>query len=134
MRKLLGAAAPALFLLATITPLFAQEAAPVPAAKTPLVEKEQVLGSLGDGKNIRSVSISTDSNHVAILAQKGDKYVVTVDGAPGKEHEFILARSVTFSPNAKRSAYVVQQGDKMFAVIDGQEGKPYHEIATSYIS
>jgi hypothetical protein len=55
MRKLFGAAAPALFLLAAVASALAQAPAAAPASA--LVEKEQVLGSLGDGKNIRSIAM-----------------------------------------------------------------------------
>src|SRR5207245_7355545 len=124
MRKLIGAVALALFLLATSTPVFAQET----AKKVTLGEKETLLGKLADSKDMRALSISNDYNHLAILTQKGDKYLVTVDGVPGKEYEWIVARSLTYSSDSKRLGYVVQQGDSMFVVMDGKEGKPYREI------
>lgn len=126
MRKLIGAVALALFVLATQTPLYAQ---------LTLNEKATVLGKLTENKDTRAISISNDYNHLAILSQKGEKggYFVTIDGVPGKEYEWIVARSLTYSVDSKQYGYVVQQGDTMFAVINGKEGKPYREIASSNI-
>src|SRR6266850_1172274 len=131
MRKLTGAVALALFLLATHKPLYGQE---TPKQLT-LTEKATVLGKLAESKDTRAISISNDYNHLAILmSQKADKYVVSVDGMPGKEYEWVVARSLGFSADGKRYAYVVQQGDTMFAVVDGKEGKPYREIASSNVT
>ena len=128
MRKLIGAAALALFLLATQQPLFAQQA-------LTLTEKATVLGKLvAESKDTRAISISDDYNHLAILSQKGNKYLVTLDGAPGKEYEWIVRGSLGFTPDSKHLAYIVQQGDDMFAVVDGKEGKAYKEIASSNIT
>src|SRR5882762_491298 len=102
MRKLTGAVALALFLLATHKPLYGQET----AKQLTLTEKATVLGKLAEGKDTRAISISNDYNHLAILSQKGDKYVVSVDGVPGKEYEWIVARSLGFSADGKRYAYV----------------------------
>ena len=128
MRKIIGAVALALFLLATQQPLHAQA-----TPKLTLAEKATVLGKLTGAVDTKAMSISNDYNHLAILIQKDNKYLVSVDGAPGKEYEWIVARSLTYSADSKRLAYVVQQGDSMFAVIDGKEGKPYREIASSNV-
>src|SRR6184192_3401470 len=129
MRKTIGAVALALFLLATQNHVFAQ-ATPKPLT---LTEKATVLGKLIESKDTRALSISNDYNHLAVLTQKGDKYIVAVDGVPGKEYEWIVGRSLTYSADSKHLAYVVQQSDTMFAVIDGKEGKPYREIASSNV-
>ncbi len=129
MRKFIGAVALALFLLATSKPLAAQET----PKKVTLSEKETVIGKLIESKDAKALSISNDYNHFAILTQKGEKYVVTVDGVPSKEYEWIVARSLTHSLDSKHYGYVVQQGDSMFVVIDGKEGKPYREIAPTNI-
>ena len=130
MRKLIGAVALALFLLASSKPLAAQET----SKKLSLSEKETPIGKLVESKDNRALSISNDYNHLAMLTQKGEKYVVTVDGVASKEYEWIVARSLTYSLDSKHYGYVVQQGDNMFAVIDGKEGKPYREITASNIT
>src|SRR5437867_4015971 len=100
MRKLSWAVALALFLVATQKPLSAQV---TPKAFT-LSEKATVLGKLPE-KDTRAMSISNDYSRIAFLNQKGDKYVVTLDGVASKEYEWIVARSLTFSMVRNRIAY-----------------------------
>src|SRR5215208_5534251 len=130
MRKLIGAVALALFLLATQQPLSAQET----FKPLTLTEKATVIGKLSDSKDTRAVSISDDYNHLAVLAQKGNKYFVTLDGVAGKEYDWVVRGSLGFSADGKHFGYVVQQGEDMFVVMDGKEGKPYREIAASNIT
>src|SRR4051794_26497892 len=99
MRKLIGAVALALFLLATQKPLHAQQAKPI------LAEKATVLGKLTDSKDTRAVSVSDDYNHLAILAEKGKKYFVTLDGVPGKEYDWIVRGSLGFTLDSKHFGY-----------------------------
>src|SRR5215212_2009878 len=129
MRKLFGAMALALSLLVTQQSLHAQQAA------LTLTEKATVLGKLlADSKDTRALSISEDYNHLAVLSQKGNKYIVTLDGAAGKEYDWIVRGSLGFTMDGKHFAYVVQQADDMFVVVDGKEGKAYREIAASNLT
>jgi WD40 repeat protein len=130
MRKIIGAVALALFLFATQQPLSAQDN----SKPLTLTEKATLLGKLTDSKDTKAVSISDDYNHLAVLSQKGAKYFVTLDGAPGKEYDWIVRGSLGFSMDSKHFGYVVQQGDDMFVVMDGKEGKAYREIAASNIT
>src|ERR1051325_5056 len=69
MRKLIGAMALALFLLASSNRLAAQDT----SKKLTLSEKETPIGKLVESKDNRALSISKDYNHMAMLTPKGDK-------------------------------------------------------------
>jgi Tol biopolymer transport system component len=98
------------------------------AQATPkLTVKETILGKL-EPNVTKGYTISPDHNHVAVVNQRGEKFVVSLDGKDGEAHEWVVAGSVTFSADSSRLAYVVQEAGKMFVVVDGQKGKPYHEI------
>lgn len=114
--------------------------APVPAAGSLLVTKESPLGQL-PSKDARSLSISADNRHVAVLRKISstvdgktvDKFIVSVDGKDQKEYDWIVANSLTFSSDSSVCAYVVQDAKGMYPVIGGVESKPCFEILKSDI-
>ena len=111
-----------------------------PAAGGSLAAKETALGQLPT-KDARSLSISADNRHVAVLrkvtavvdGKNVDKYVVSVDGKDQKEYDWVVANSLTFSADSSACAYVVQDPKGMYAVIGGVESKPCFEILKSDI-
>jgi hypothetical protein len=82
---------------------------------------------------------SLDSSRVVYRAKRQGKWLVVVDGKPGKPYDEIekealsdrgwLRDEVTFSSNGTRIAYRAKSGGKWFAVVDGQEGPAYDEVA-----
>ncbi len=75
--------------------------------------------------------ISEDGNHLAIVAPKGSRQVMLIDGVEGPAFDEIPldfwsssrqpAASIVFSPTGGRSAYVGRRGGDHIAVVDGKE-------------
>ena len=124
MRKFLGALA----LAATLT-VFGNSA----AAQGKLEIKETSLGKLGEQKDLRSYSVNTAQTQLAVLGKKGEKFVVSVNGQPDQEYEWIVAGSLGFTAEGNKHVYLVQQANKVFVVLGGKEGKQYHEVVNQDI-
>ncbi|MGA2499921.1 MAG: hypothetical protein ABSH20_19460 [Tepidisphaeraceae bacterium] len=118
----------------------AKAPAVAPAAGSTLATQESPLGQL-PSKDARSLSISADNRHVAVLRKVSttvdgknvDKFIVSVDGKDQKEYDWIVANSLTFSADSSACAYVVQDSKGMYPVIGGVESKPCFEIVKSDI-
>lgn len=105
---------------------------------------EKPMGSVPEPPVSQAMSISGDNNHLAVLLKRGgekkndgtktpEKYVVVVDGAEGKEYDWVVKNSLTFASDNSTVLYIVQQNDKMFVVSGSKEGTPYHEIVDSLV-
>jgi roadblock/LC7 domain-containing protein len=70
---------------------------------------------------------STDGKHVAYAAQRGDKWLVVVDGQAGLEFEGISLP--VFSPDGKRVAYTAKRGEKWLVVVDGEAGPEFDVVS-----
>jgi hypothetical protein len=105
--------------------------------------EEQVVGPMVDGA---TYVVSPRGGHLATVAPKGSRVVVTVDGVAGPKFDAIVqpaapyvdprplqaasarpgfsgevARPVTFSPDGSRYAYVGRQGEDWVLIADGKE-------------
>src|SRR5664280_2071052 len=109
-----------LALAATAIKLQAQPvAAPAPEGKV----EETPMGSVqGLKMNWSSLYISDDRSHMACAAQKGNKWLVVVDGKPGQEYDDIMKGYPVLSPDGKRVAYSALVGKKWVMVIDDKAG------------
>jgi len=88
-----------------------------------LVARERSLGKILPGIVGKTLAVSPDSKRVAYDAQRGQKWLVVVDGVEGKEYDGIGA--LLFSRGSKRVAYAAKRGQKWLVVVDGFEGKEY---------
>ena len=116
--------------------VLAAAAAPQPVQRGKLTIHEIPVGSFGSADALQSLSMTSDSSHIAILTRKpgpAGMFVVTRDGVPGKEYEWIIRASLNFNRDGSRLAYIVQQGEGMFVVVDEKPGKVYHEIVGSTV-
>jgi len=71
---------------------------------------------------------SPDSKHFGFRAQKGEKWLVVMDGKEGKAYK--EDTSPVFSPDSKHSAYLAQKEDTWVLVRDGVEGPAYASMAS----
>lgn len=81
-----------------------------------------------------SFRISQDRNHIAYVAEDGDKMVVIVDGKKGNRYDAILSGMPIVSPNGLSVAYAARKGNRWFVVSDGKEGKRYDEISEDSVT
>jgi len=93
-------------------PLFAQAQAP----KIRLVTSKVSLGREHRGIVYDSVAVSPDSTRMTYGAVRGDKWLVVVDGAEGKEYDTFLrgSRLVFDSPTALHG--LAQRASEFFRV------------------
>ncbi|MGH7696768.1 MAG: hypothetical protein ACRENH_17395 [Gemmatimonadaceae bacterium] len=103
-----------------VTPSWAQTpAAPPLNAKV----QETLIGAFGGSL----MYMSADGEHMGMMAPKGSRQVVLIDGAEGPVFDeipqFILGAQVPiqFSPTGGHHAYVGRRGGDFIAVIDGKE-------------
>lgn len=70
--------------------------------------------------------ISPGGGHLVAVTQRGSRYVVTRDGAPGPQVDQILNPGtaswiMAFSPDGERYAYTARVGEDWIVVVDGKE-------------
>lgn len=86
--------------------------------------------------------MSEDGNHLAIVAPKGSRQVMLIDGVEGPVFDEIplnfgwrssiqTAASIVFSPTGGRSAYVGRRAGDYVAVVDGKEAVTLSTPATA---
>lgn len=101
-------------------------------------KKEQKV--IHDGKadhsyqDIINLCFTQDSNHLAYIAKRENKYFLVFDGIEGKGYDSITINSLLFSPDSKHYAFVGKSGDKWVVVTETGEGKTYDEIGASFLS
>ena len=74
---------------------------------------------------------SPDSRRLAYAGERGDKWVVVVDGEEGPEFSNVRTDSLVFSPNSQRIAYATRESGKWSVVVDDAAGKQYDRIDRS---
>ncbi|HEY2881615.1 MAG TPA: hypothetical protein VGJ15_04265 [Pirellulales bacterium] len=77
------------------------------------------------GPGIFSIEFSPDSKRVSYSATPKGKlarYVMVVDGVPGKEYDRIEVYTRAFSADSKHVSYTAEIGEKKCVVVDGEEG------------
>ncbi len=62
------------------------------------------------------------------MAQKGQKWLVVIDGQEGPVYDEISQVGRIFSPDGKRVAYPAKKGRKWLVVMDGREESEYDGI------
>ncbi|MCX5659808.1 MAG: hypothetical protein NTW19_08815 [Planctomycetota bacterium] len=70
---------------------------------------------------------SARGKRIAYVARQGDKWVVVVDGRPGREFDEIY--HVVFSRDGSRFGYAARSGEHRITVIDGELGPEYDAFA-----
>jgi len=87
---------------------------------------ETPLGLTGDYDQVKAITFSDDSRHIALLGTKGDKQFIVRDGVTSPAYDWVIPDSLLFSPAGKHVACVIQEGNEMSALIDGKVvGKGY---------
>ena len=86
---------------------------------------------------VDAFTFSLDGKRWAYAAQRGDKWVVVVDGEAGLKYDGIAAPLV-FSLDSKRLAYAAMNGNDWFAVVDGKsenvEGRPIFSLDCRHVA
>src|SRR5689334_25442096 len=94
-------------------------------AQTPIVT-ETPFGSTGDYDQVKAITFSEDSRHVAFLGLKDQKQIVVSDGKIVGTYDWVVPDSLILSPFGRHLAYLIQEGNDMAAVVDGKiVGKGY---------
>ncbi|HEV8363829.1 MAG TPA: hypothetical protein VGQ52_09935 [Gemmatimonadaceae bacterium] len=84
--------------------------------------QETLMGAYGG-----LMYMSADGEHMGMMAPKGSRQVVLIDGVEGPVFDeippfiFNIQSSIQFSPTGGRSAYVGRRGGDFIVVIDGKE-------------
>jgi hypothetical protein len=92
-----------------------------------LTTTERSLGKVPAGTRHKSlIAASPDGETVACAVERGQSWVVTMNGAEGKAYDEI--GEIVFSPNGTKLAYTARRGEKWVVVVDGMEGKEYYGI------
>src|SRR5262245_28759453 len=83
------------------------------------------------GPRTQRISVSDDGEHLAIVAPKGSRQVVVLDGVEGPVFDDIPTQvpgayslNVQWSPTGGHSGYVGRRGGDYIVVIDGKEAGP----------
>jgi len=127
-----------LLLLITTRPAHVQ--APVGPPLSAKVQ-ETLMGPRVPGGRGPLAYMSEDGDHLAIVAAKGSRQVVLLDGVEGPVFDEIplnftmgsyrnSAASIVFSPTGGRSAYVARRAGDFIAVVDGKEAVTLSTPAT----
>jgi Tol biopolymer transport system component len=93
------------------------------------------------GPRTQQVYLSEDGDHLAIVAPKGSRQVLLIDGVEGPGFDEIPLNfnwstyresggSMVFSRTGGHSAYVGRRGGDFIAVVDGKEATTLHTPAT----
>jgi hypothetical protein len=77
---------------------------------------------------VLAAKLSRDGLHVAILAKRGDRQYVVVDGQAGPEYDRVGKGSPFFSPEGNHVVYVANKDKMIIVVVDGQAGMEYDVI------
>ena len=103
--------------------------APAPAAQA--TAPAQTLSAKIDealmGPRTQRITLSDDGDHIGIIAPKGSREVVLLDGVEGPVFEEIPRNSVfgtpevQWSPTGGHSGYIGRRGGDYIAVVDGKE-------------
>lgn len=116
--------------LATLSFAGAAAAAAQAPSAPPLTAKvtETLMGPSVMGGTMTRTYLSADGDHLAIIAAKGSRQVVLLDGVEGPAFDEIPATvldpsrpAVRWSPTGGHSGYVGRRGGDYIAVIDGKE-------------
>ncbi len=105
--------------LIALLPLAAQilpAAVAAQAAATTKVESQVVA----TGEPGMRFTVSPRGAHLAVVTQKGSRYVVLFDGTPGPVFDQIVSE-VYLSPDGSRYAYVGRSGAEEVVIVDGKE-------------
>jgi len=62
---------------------------------------------------------------LSTTVQRGEKFLVVVDGKAGEEFDHIGKAGELFSPDSQRVAYWAKRGKRWHVVVDGVEGGGY---------
>ena len=102
-----------------LLPLAAQILPAVVAAQAPATTKveSQVVATGEPGMRF---TVSPRGAHLAVVTQKGSRYVVLFDGTPGPVFDQIVSE-VYISPDGSRYAYVGRSGSEEVVIVDGKE-------------
>ena len=124
----------------TVTPGKAQGRPAAPGAPVAQQLNAKVEEALM-GPRTQRVYLSEDGDHIAIVAPKGSRQIVLLDGVEGPVFDEIPLNfawssyresggSIAFSPTGGHSAYVARRGGDFIAVIDGKEAMTLATPAT----
>src|SRR6478609_9718170 len=69
---------------------------------------ETPFGATGDYDQVKAITFSEDSRHVAFLGTKGDKQFIVSDGKVLGTHDWVIPDSLILSPLGKHVAYIIQ--------------------------
>ncbi len=114
--------------LATVTLLYS----PVLPAQALNAKVQETLM----GPRTQRLYLSDDGNHLAIVAPKGSRQVVMIDGVEGPVFDLIPTTfsasqlGVQFSPTGGRSAYLGRRAGDWVVVVDGKEAGTLMNAAT----
>ena len=70
---------------------------------------------------------SPDSNHLAYVVKKADKWLVIRDGIEGTPYDKVT--EPIFSPDSRRMLYMAYKNNKWRMVVDGKERKAYDGVS-----
>src|SRR6056297_1221775 len=103
-----------------------------PKKSTAFKETMKPIGHCISGEKLyrRSLTVSSDSRHLAYISSIGEDYRVWLDGEAGKAYRNITRSSPFFSPQKNRLAYIVRDNGHMFVVTDGKKEKKYAKVGT----
>jgi len=119
-----------LFIIGVMAAALSNTATAKPAPTGPAAKvTEQPLGKLSE--DIYVFKVSPDGRHLALVANKGEKLFVSVDGKAGAEYDDIAKDHPIFSSDGKRVAYAASQNGKWSVIVDGKPGKQYDNVAGS---
>jgi hypothetical protein len=88
----------------------------VVSAEVTLVTREVSLGKISPGIILEDLAVSPDSKHVGYWAQRGNKWVVVVDGAEGKEYDGFLRNSKLVLDSPSQLHTLALRGDEFLRV------------------
>ncbi len=100
-----------------------------------LVTTEVPLWKIERGIDWKTLRTCSSAKRIAYAADRGNKWVVVVDGVAGPEYDQITIGKwwyesvmLGFSSDCKRFAHTARRGKEWLLVVDGVEGKSYDAI------
>lgn len=85
-------------------------------------------------QDIANLCFTPDSNHLAYIAKRENKYFLVFDGIEGKGYDSIIISSFLVSADSKHYAFIGKTGDKWLVATETGAGKTYDEISASLLS
>ncbi|MCS7239592.1 MAG: hypothetical protein NZ899_15195 [Thermoguttaceae bacterium] len=81
-----------------------------------------------------NLRFSAEGNHLAHVANKGEKILVVVDGQEGPLWDEVINPSPIFSPDGNHFAYAARNGRRWVVVVDGKEGPSHQNIGVGTLT